>query len=236
MNNLDTFGKRLAHARKTRKLTQREVAKKAGIEQGTLSGLETEKSPSTASAVPLARALRVRIEWLIDGEGDMDLDAYIPTVDTSTSITQFDENVEPTTLRKPVPLISWVQAGELSEIVDFYSAGEADRWVNPVNCKPSKSAFALTVQGDSMTWDGTPNFPEGTVLIVDPERSPTAGDYVIAKDTNTQKATFKKLITDDVHFFLKPLNPSPIYETKKIDDPQLRVIGVVIEYQFIGRL
>ena len=71
MNNLDTFGNRLTFARKFRKLTQKEVAKKAGIEQGTLSGLETGKSTSTSSAIPLSKALDVSVDWLIDGSGEM---------------------------------------------------------------------------------------------------------------------------------------------------------------------
>ena len=78
------------------------------------------------------------------------------------------------------------------------------------------------------------SFPEGTIIIVDPERAPKAGDYVVAKDVIHQKATFKKLTTDGSAWYLKPLNPA--YPTKEIDDPAMRVIGVVIEYQTGGKL
>jgi SOS-response transcriptional repressor LexA len=78
------------------------------------------------------------------------------------------------------------------------------------------------------------NFPEGCLIIIDPERAPKSGDYVVAKDVVTQKATFKKLTTDGASWFLKPINPA--YPTKEIDDPALRVIGVVIEWQTGGKL
>ena len=77
-------------------------------------------------------------------------------------------------------------------------------------------------------------FINGCTIIVDPDRSPKAGDFVVAKDVMTQKATFKKLTTDGSSWYLKPLNSA--YPTKEIDDPSLRVIGVVVECQMIMKL
>lgn len=147
-----------------------------------------------------------------------------------------ESNVSPIKLTSvKVPLISWVRAGNLSDVVDNHRPGEADEWIAPEYTKPSKHAFALRVEGDSMTGGSNGvNFPEGCLIIVDPERSPQAGDYVVAKDTTTQKATFKKLTTDGASWYLKPLNPA--YPTKEIDDPAVRVIGVVIEWQIGGKL
>lgn len=228
MNNLDTFGKRLAHARKTRKLTQREVAKKAGIEQGTLSGLETEKSPSTASAVPLARALRVRIEWLIDGEGDMDLDAYIPTVDTSTSITQFDENVAPVPKRKRIPIISWVQAGAWTESNVTDELTEHDKWMEYTG-KWKPCLYALEIVGDSMISDDPVyNFAEGGLIVCDPEQTPTSGQFCIAKNILTQQTTFKRFDSDGFNSFLTALNKE--YPRIHIDNDNIRIIARVTDY------
>jgi len=92
-----------------------------------------------------------------------------------------------------VPVISWVRAGSLSEINDPHLPGEADDWVNPIHTIPSPTSFALQVEGDSMTNTGAGvSFPDGCIIVVDPERAPKAGDYVIAKDVTNQKATFKK--------------------------------------------
>jgi SOS-response transcriptional repressor LexA len=130
-------------------------------------------------------------------------------------------------LVRMVPLISFVQAGGWVAIKE--SGGElfAVRSSNP-----GPHAFALRVEGDSMTSDSTPTFPEGTIIIVDPDRSPKAGDYVVAR--HGESATFKKLMTDGAAWYLRPLNRD--YRPIEIDDPHKVVVGVVIEYWTGGRL
>ncbi len=56
---------------------------------------------------------------------------------------------------------------------------------------------------------------------------------MIAKDVQTQKATFKKLTTDGGRWYLTPLNKQ--YQAIPIDKPELRVIGVVTEVQAPAR-
>jgi SOS-response transcriptional repressor LexA len=141
-------------------------------------------------------------------------------------------NTMPVSPNASVPLISLVRAGGWGEI-DDHEPDTAER-INCWECAPSKYAFALTVTGDSMTTTNSPSFPNGCRIIVEPERTPQAGNYVVAKDVTTQKATFKRLMTDGNRWYLQSLNP--IYPPIEIDDPALRVIGVVIEWQAGGRL
>lgn len=130
--------------------------------------------------------------------------------------------------RTRVPLISSIQAGEMSDVWDLFHPGEAVQWEDAYKSNPGKHSYALLVEGDSMVSQvGAHSFQPGTILIVDPERGANAGDYVIAKDVQTQKATFKQLTTDGSRWYLKPLNPQ--YPTIEIDDPSMRVIGRVIE-------
>lgn len=145
-------------------------------------------------------------------------------------------NTIPVTVKKRIPLISWVRAGQWSDVQDNYHPGEADEWVDAYDTQPGDSTFALRVTGDSMTspYPGDRSFPDGTIIIVDPGRASNAGDYVVAKDVETQQATFKRLVHDGGRWFLKPLNPS--YPTQAIDDPSIRVIGRVIEFQTRGKL
>jgi SOS-response transcriptional repressor LexA len=145
-------------------------------------------------------------------------------------------NIEAVGAHRRVPIISWVQAGSWSEIQDNFHPGQADEWALAFDSLPGNHAFALRVVGDSMTnpVPGLRTFPEGTIIIVDPGRGADAGDFVIAKDVQTQKATFKQLATDGVRWFLRPLNPT--YPTVEIDDPAMRVIGRVIEFQTRGKL
>ena len=134
-----------------------------------------------------------------------------------------------------VPLISWVQAGMWTDIEDNFQDGQDGEWIEPHRSSPGKRSFALEIEGDSMTSEsGGADFPAGSIIIVDPDRAPRAGDYVVAKDVTTQQATFKKLTTDGEGWFLRPLNPA--YPTIEIDDPAIRVIGVAIEHRFSRRL
>lgn len=158
--------------------------------------------------------------WLVSGKG--------PKL-----AAQAGGNVAPAPQRQKVPLISDVQAGSLRDIVDMFEPGVAEDWIDVYESTPGERAFALRVSGDSMTNPhAADSFPEGTIIIVDPDRSASAGDFVVAKDVVTQQATFKKLTHDGGRWYLKPLNPA--YPTMEIDDPALRVIGRVIESR-IGR-
>lgn len=178
------------------------------------TGRPREMGTSMARRLEIARGK-------LEGWMDQDHTTESPQPDAS--------NVYEITPRRRVPIVSWVAAGNLEDIVDNHHPGEADEWVDVYDTLPSESAFALRVKNDSMTspHPGERSFPEGTVIVVDPLRGSNAGDFVIAKDVVGQKATFKKLITDGGRWFLKPLNPA--YPTVEIDDPALRVIGRVIE-------
>jgi SOS-response transcriptional repressor LexA len=152
-----------------------------------------------------------------------------------TAFTE-EQNVQQAESHRRVPIISWVQAGLWQDVEDQFYPGEADDWALAFDSLPGKNAFALRVVGDSMTnpIPGQRTFPEGTIIIVDPGRAAGPGDYVIAKDVQTQKATFKQLTTDGGRWFLRALNPA--YPTIEIDDPAMRVIGRVIEFQTRGKL
>lgn len=145
-------------------------------------------------------------------------------------------NVTAVSEKRRVPLISWVQAGSWSDVQDNYAAGEADEWESAFSSSPGDNAFALMVEGESMTspYPGELSFPPGTIIIVDPGRAAGPGDFVVAKDVSTQQATFKRLAFDGGRWFLKPLNPT--FPTIEIDDPAMRVIGRVIEYRNGGKL
>lgn len=101
-----------------------------------------------------------------------------------------------------VPVISWVQAGEWSEAVDNYLPGDADEWIScPV--AHSEQSYALRVQGSSME----PKFTDKEIIVVDPERDPGTGSFVIAKKTDSNEVTFKQLAIDAGSYYLVALNP-----------------------------
>lgn len=84
--------------------------------------------------------------------------------------------------------------------------------------------YALRVLGDSMASEAAASFPDGSIIIVDPEMQALPGDYVIARNGDSQ-TTFKQLIKNGSDFFLKPLNP--LYPIRPLGSTT--IIGVVRE-------
>ena len=71
------FGQRVRHARRLRKINQYELAARVGITQPTISAIENGGQEGTKYLMELARALRVRPDWLQFGSGLMELDGDI---------------------------------------------------------------------------------------------------------------------------------------------------------------
>lgn len=134
-----------------------------------------------------------------------------------------ESNVSPgPDIQRRVPLISWVQAGDWNEAVDIYEPGYAEQWL-PILRNGSPSAYALRVQGESMTAASGRSYPDGTIIIVDPEkRSPVSGQRIIAKLVGQNLVTFKVYVEEDGRRWLKPLNAhyQPIFD-------EFRVLGTI---------
>jgi transcriptional regulator with XRE-family HTH domain len=72
VNILDTIGKRIRYARKTKKLSLSDVKEKTGISTGNLSELENDKfAPSASSLIAFKQLFNVSIDWLLTGESPM---------------------------------------------------------------------------------------------------------------------------------------------------------------------
>lgn len=213
------FKERLKQARKARKLSQATLSALTGLDQTTISNLETGKVLSTSKVVQLARALGVSSSWLADGKGSMD-----PGTEDGRAQYEVDRNIGPAPkLTGMCPEVSWVQAGQWQEVCHVELDPESVNWYpRPPNAGPE--TFVLRVVGDSML----PEYPPGRLIYVDPERIPENGDDVVAVLTDSNEATFKRLVEEPGNGrMLKALNPA-------WRDPYLpingncRMIGVVV--------
>jgi len=187
---------------------QRQLAERADLTPSVISQLKTGRR---SLGEKLARKIEAGAE---KPTGWMDVDH-----------TGEPSNVSPgPDIRGLVPLISWVQAGCWEEIVDNFHTGDAEEWrPTTANCGPH--AFALRVTGDSMVNPyGFPSIPEGSVVIVDPDRPADNGKIVVAKLVDSQEATLKRLVIDGPNKYLKPLNPD--YKPIEING-NCRIVGVV---------
>lgn len=126
-------------------------------------------------------------------------------------------------VRGEVPLISEVEAGNYTVVDNFKPKGRFETVCVSVVVK--RHTYALRVHGDSMVNDTGDSFPEGSILVVEPEMEAIPGDYVIAVNEENQ-TTFKQLVKDGGDLYLKPLNAR--YPIKPLG--KAKVIGVVREF------
>ncbi|SUC22749.1 phage repressor [Proteus vulgaris] len=127
------------------------------------------------------------------------------------------------------PLFTKVQAGAFSTEFNSYTQKDAVSWI-PTAKKASERSFWLEVEGQSMTAPpgGKPSFPEGMLILVDPEEEVEFGDFCVARLLNDE-FTFKRLIRDGGVEYLEPLNPR--YDLIPING-NCTIIGKVIKSQW----
>ena len=200
------------------KTSQSALAREIGVSPQSIQYLLDPRNNASGSkhSSSLAVALRVHPDWLARGVGPMDDDT---------------PEIQPAFLPgfHRVPLISTIQAGAWSEIVDNFQPGDADEWL-AVDRPLSPGAFALDIRGRSME----PEFFAPDRVIIDPAVVPRPGDFVAAKNGD-QEATFKKYrprgLDDNGHmvFELVPLNPD--FPVLRSDLEPITIIGTMMEHR-----
>ncbi len=178
------IGEAMRKLRKKKKMTQDELAEKLEVATANISRYETGKQGIEVDKLPaLAKALDVSVsEFFQVASGE-----------------SANANVSEITEVYKVPLISWVQAGNYADV--FLSNLDNIELIE-TTYKPRQHTYALKVVGDSME----PKFPEGCVIIVEPEEQPHNKSFVIITVQDSNQATFKQLIDDESGKYLKPLN------------------------------
>lgn len=189
-------------------LNQAELAQMVGTSQQSIEQLENGKTKRPRFLPELASVLGVSVDWLINGASE-------------SNVTY----VGPNTPRGKYPLISLVSAGSWCEACEPYNLKDIDEWYDS-DIHVLGDGFWLRVEGDSMTSPVGQSIPEGHIVLVDTGRNATNGSLVVAKLTDANEATFKKLVIDGGQKYLKGLNPSwPMIPI----NGNCKIIGVVVE-------
>ncbi|ENI1055658.1 MULTISPECIES: LexA family protein [Serratia] len=189
-------------------LTQAQLADKIGTSQQGIVSVETGRTVRPRYLPELAKALGCDIEWLLTGS-------------SSSNVTY----VGPHEPGKRYPVISKVQAGAWLEAVEAYNLKDIDLWLES-NAHIQGEGFWLEVDGDSMTAPMGVSIPEGTYVLFDTGREAMNGNLVVAKLSDSNEATFKKLVIDGGQKYLKGLNPAwPMVPI----NGNCKIIGVAIQ-------
>lgn len=230
----EEIGVRIAAEREKRNMSQSDLARAIGISPQAVQKWEAGGQPRFNRMKDVAAALQLELRDLVRGtvyEAALQFETDLP--DNTVAKDRLREKRREITERKlasyegKLPLISWVQAGAWSEIVNNFHPGDAEDWISvPFNHGPG--AFCLRVVGESM-FDptGPKSYAPGDFIAVDPTRDPQNRSMVVVRVDHEDKATFKQLLVDGETMMLKALNPN--WPNKLIEiPPGSKIVGVVI--------
>ncbi|QPF36097.1 helix-turn-helix domain-containing protein [Acinetobacter johnsonii] len=182
-----TTGQRIRALRRSKKLTQAQLAKIAGVSSPAVTEWEKDGYlPKAASLEAMANEFGVSTEYILTGKG---------------IAKSSPANVTPIS-PKMAPVLSWVQAGVFTN-VEAVDMSQVEEWLPlPEECE---DCFYLKVQGSS----NSPMFIEGDYILVDPHIQYSdiqSGDLIVVRKHDG--ATFKKLVIEpDGSRYLQALNP-----------------------------
>lgn len=188
-------------------INESELARRTGIGQPVIHRIcsgETD-NPKVATLSPIANFFAISISQLI---GDEPLSAdRIPGT--------FNPGAQGW---RQIPLLTWKQVlywPDLPEKLAPLPSISTD-----VNM--GKYAYAVSARDTTME----PRFPEGTLLLIDPDLKPNSLDFAIVYIEGYDLPNFKQILIDGGHTILKPLNTD--FKTLLLDKPH-RFLGVMVQ-------
>lgn len=135
---------------------------------------------------------------------------------------------------EPIPWLSTKNTQRRIREAPLLTLQEALNWpqVKPqteesiiIDIKTSDTAYALKMPDGSME----PLIPKGSILIVDPERTPHYRSLVVVKIKNNTEAFIRQLIIDAKNCYIKPLSQEFGQFKMALLEPEDSVLGVVVE-------
>lgn len=186
-----TIGQRIRALRRSKKLTQVQLAKIAGVSSPAVTEWEKDSyQPKAASLEAMANEFGVTTEYILTGRGN------------PNATKKEQPNVAPVAPRM-APVLSWVQAGTMTN-VESVDMSQVEEWL-PIPDGDCERCFYLKVQGLS----NYPEFHEGDYILVDPTlpfSDMNSGDIIVVRKFDD--ATFKRLVIEpDGTKYLQAINP-----------------------------
>ncbi|MEQ1303220.1 XRE family transcriptional regulator [Acinetobacter radioresistens] len=228
MNDLqDRINEAIAHfisQKKLKKLDRKDLAKYCGVSVAAVGQWINGKTNSLDSLTnaKAAQYFGVNPHWLA---GDkkyqmLEEDGTNQKLDNNVDISQKIDLIG-----RPIPVISWVQAGPWTGIDSVPEDTEFDEWLPP-NKDCGKNGYALVVKGLSMY----PRFEPEDRIYVNPDYPMCdlrTDDLVIVCCPDDVECTFKKLIIEGNQMYLQPLNPEWPEQIMKLPKG-CRLVGKVV--------
>lgn len=183
-----------------------DLARKTNTPQPTMHRLVAGKSPNPHQDTlkPIANFFEITVEQL---KGEEPLPSNIFPSESSKNFSIIE-----------IPLLDWECLSEINQLDEDVEkiAAASDL---------SKKCFAIKMPDSSME----PQFPKGSVLIFDPDKTPADRGFILVKLAESQIHTFRQLLIDAEHQFLKPLNPDLNVFKMRLKTPEDVVLGTLVE-------
>jgi phage repressor protein C with HTH and peptisase S24 domain len=207
------FGKRLYEARKNAKLTQKQVAARTGISQGTLSELETDAQGSSYTAV-LAQLYGVSAIYLAEGVGQpVQIDTE--ESDEFVAVQRADFKLSAGVTGYSIELLN----GDRAPI--FFRKD----WLEKRGYRPDK-LHAIAISGQSMET----SMYDGDLVVVNVEDTKPADGEVFAANYEGE-LVIKRMVRENGNWYLSSDNQDKRRFPNKLCHEDCFIIGRVIYKQ-----
>jgi transcriptional regulator with XRE-family HTH domain len=184
-----------------------QLSQQTGLPASTISRLRsstTECSPNLSSLIPIADYFSVTISQLIGEE----------------PIDQNHDKFKPSIIKKiSIPILR-------SETITNYLDGNNDGtfpFLN-IDLPVSELTFAYYLQGNAME----PQFPDKTILIIDPALVIENLDHVLVIPNGNKTPIFRQVLIDGDEKYLRALNPL-FQEFIKLTQDSHKILGVMVQ-------
>jgi len=172
MEAVSTFPDRLRQAMARAKISQSKLARTVGIKQPSVNFLLKPGAQGSKHVAKIANVLKVNVEWLADGVGDMEISA----TPSSSGGPPGSVPITITDWPRDLPVYGTAEGGD--EAGDFSFNGTTIATVRrPPPLMGVGEAFAIYVDGESMA----PKYEQGDIVCIHPHRKVRAGDYVVVE-------------------------------------------------------
>lgn len=220
MNTAKHLGQAIKRLRNARKLTLQALADAIDSDVGNISRMERgmqEIKNATLEAIAVALGSTPSRIWQLAEQLSKGVNAVhdaIAPYDASSNIVPLQRGVN------TYPVIAWETVGNWNDM-EKQKAIEEEHYPCPVEC--SANTFVLRVNGISMA----PQFSEGDLIFVDPDKTPINNNFVILKNKRTQQTLLRQLLIEGSDQFIRSTNPDwPAAITRLSDEHE--IYGVVI--------
>ncbi|OGT48297.1 MAG: hypothetical protein A3E82_05765 [Gammaproteobacteria bacterium RIFCSPHIGHO2_12_FULL_38_11] len=184
------------------------LSMETGLPTSTISRLRsntTDFNPNISSLIPIARYFEISVSQLIGEEA-------LPQDICGT--------FKPNNINK-----RFIPAPHSDDIAAYLSGTAPDNMsFIEIDLPVSSKAFAYFAGGNAME----PQFPDKTLLIIDPELAAENLDFVLIMPQGKKIPMLRQLFTDGEDKFLRTLNPM-FNEFIKIVSNNYKIIGVVAQ-------